>query len=224
MTDHHLALRNLRYGVGEPLDAFVIRLKKLMKLAFPSQTDLAPLLFSHFLAALPHELYAAVIADGISTFDAAVSKVRNIQSSRVAVGVGSDSSCPSQTLTNVHDQSRRPSEAGSSQPTPVRRLETESSVDALTKRVAELEARLSAVTVPAQRTTPARPGRVRGDTRAPVTCFCCGRSGHVRNRCRLRHCKCFVCGGDGHVAKVCPQNQENDPGSGRQSGVNGRTQ
>ena len=33
------------------------------------------------------------------------------------MGVGSDSSCPSQTVTNVPDQSRRPSEAGSSQPT-----------------------------------------------------------------------------------------------------------
>ena len=61
--------------------------------------------------------------------------------------------------------------SASLQPTPVRRLETESSVvDALTKRVAELEARFSAVTVPAQRTTPARPDRVRGDTRAPVGC------------------------------------------------------
>ena len=130
-----------------------------------------------------------------------------------------------QAVTNAHAQSQRDSQTGSSQSTPVRRLEAESSVvDALTKRVAELEARLAAVTDPARRTTPARPDRVRGDVGNLVTCFCCGRAGHVRNRCRLRNCKCFVCGGDGHVAKVCPQSPENGPGSGRQSGVGGRTQ
>ena len=88
VTDHHLTLRNLRYKAGEPLDAFVIRFKKLMKLAFPSQEDLTQLLFSHFLATLPQEFYAAIIADGVSTFDAAVQKVRNIKSSQVCVDAG----------------------------------------------------------------------------------------------------------------------------------------
>ena len=69
VTGHLLVLRSLRYSDEEPLSAFVIRFKKLVKLAFPSQVDLTPLLFSYFLASLPPEFYAAVVADGVSLFD-----------------------------------------------------------------------------------------------------------------------------------------------------------
>ena len=230
VTDHHLALRNMRYSAEEPLDAFVIRFKKLMKLAFPDQKDLSPLLFSHFIATLPQEYNAAIIADGVSSFDAAVTKVRNIQSSKVFMGAAPSPSSVS------HPQVPQTRQTGPCESNPVRHLAADSSlVDALTKRVAELEARLATVHRPGggrPPPPPPRPRRTDGDTRPPVVCYCCGRPGHVRNRCRLRYCKCFVCGDTGHIADVCtqprhdaPSRQENDPGSGRQQGVNnGRTQ
>lgn len=216
VTDHQLALRSLRYRAEEPLDAFVIRFKKTMNLAFPTVADLSPLLFSHFLATLPQEYYSAVIADGISSFEAAVTKVRNIQCSRAAMGAAPS---PSAAVSAV------------SRDQPVRVMEAEPSVvDALTKRVAELEARLAAVSSQARMSSdvsnrPNRAPRVRGDVTSPVTCHCCGRAGHVRNRCRLRYCRCYVCGSDGHISKVCPQRpQGNDPGSDPPHRVAGRTQ
>ena len=224
VTDHHLALRNLRYSAEEPLDAFVIRFKKLMKLAFPTVDDLTPLLFSHFLATLPQEYYTAVIADGISSFDSAVTKVRNIQCSRVTIGAAA-----SPLASAVSPDQRAPGSQSSVKP--VRVLESEQSVvDALNKRVSELEARLAAVTHQAQMNPnvsnrPSRVQRLRGDAAASVTCHCCGRAGHVRNRCRVNRCRCFVCGGEGHIAKVCPERQQgNEQGSGRSHGGAGRTQ
>ena len=78
-VDYHLALRGLRYDPRESLDHFVITLRKHVAKAFPSQPQdgLGELLFNHFLSALPDDFYAAVVADGIISFDAAVAMVRN---------------------------------------------------------------------------------------------------------------------------------------------------
>ena len=78
-VDYHLALRGLRYDPSESLDNFVITFRKHVANAFPHQpTDgEGELLFNHFLSTLPDDYYAAVIADGSTSFDAAVAKVRN---------------------------------------------------------------------------------------------------------------------------------------------------
>ena len=76
-VDHHVALRALKFDPSGSLDAFVIEFRKLVALAFPGQ-PLEGLLYNHFLSTLPAEFYSAIIADGISTFEDAVTKVRNI--------------------------------------------------------------------------------------------------------------------------------------------------
>lgn len=78
-VDYHLALRNLQYDPRDSLDNFLITFRKHVANAFPNQTGdgQGELLFNHFLSTLPDEYYAAVIADGITSFDAAVAKVRN---------------------------------------------------------------------------------------------------------------------------------------------------
>lgn len=77
--DYHLALRGLRYDPRESLDNFVITLRKHVANAFPTQPEdgQGELLFNHFLSTLPDDYYAAVVTDGITSFDAAVAKVRN---------------------------------------------------------------------------------------------------------------------------------------------------
>ena len=119
VTEQHIALRELRFSPGENLDSFVIRFRKLMSLAFPTLTDTGPLLFSHFLATLPAELHAAVIADGIASFDGAVSKVRNVTASQTY---------PRRTEPDV-----------------VRRLESDGELSQLAERVASLEAAVRSV-------------------------------------------------------------------------------
>lgn len=119
VTEQHLALRDLKFSLDEKLDPFVIRFRKLMSLAFPTLTDTGPLMFSHFLATLPAELHAAVIADGISSFDGAVSKVRNVISSQTYL---------KQT-----------------QPRVVRHLDSDGELGQLASRVASLEAAVRSV-------------------------------------------------------------------------------
>lgn len=82
-VEYHLALRNLKYDPSESLDNFIIRFRKHVNNAFPNQPaeGQGELLFNHFLSTLPDEYYSAVIADGISSFDEAVTKVRNKRSS-----------------------------------------------------------------------------------------------------------------------------------------------
>lgn len=35
------------------------------------------------------------------------------------------------------------------------------------------------------------------------TCFCCGKTGHKQENCRLKDAKCNACGRIGHIKKVC---------------------
>ena len=55
-------------------------------------------------------------------------------------------------------------------------------------------------------------------TKFTGTCFCCGRTGHKREDCRLKNVKCHVCGKTGHIKKVC----RGKPNSGRKNRPTGR--
>lgn len=51
------------------------------------------------------------------------------------------------------------------------------------------------------------------EQRARVTCFNCGRTGHIAKDCRSRGkgcVRCFQCGGAGHMARTCPGNEPGD--------------
>ena len=63
--------------------------------------------------------------------------------------------------------------------------------DHLERRVRELEGKLAKLQTRS------------GSTR---TCFCCGKSGHLRSACRKRHLTCYVCREVGHLAAVCSKN------------------
>ena len=191
VAEQHLTLRDLKFSPDESLDSFVIRFRKLMSLAFPTLTDLGPLMFSHFLATLPAELHAAVIADGISSFDGAVSKVRNLIASQAYL-----------------IQAR---------PSVVHRLDTDGELARLVSRVADLEVAVRSAAHPSR--TSRIPERREGHSSR--VCFCCGGRGHTRDRCRLRNRTCFRCHSVGHIAVMCPrspqspQSQGNATGSGR---------
>ena len=122
-VDHHVALTALRFDPSGSLDAFVIEFKKLVALAFPDQPS-EGILYNHFLSAVPDELGSAIIADGISTFDGAVRKVRNLCSAAKRLDPGVDRSEPVRHLAAAVDESL------------VARLE---------RRIAELEARVDSV-------------------------------------------------------------------------------
>lgn len=122
-VDHHVALRALRFDPSGSLDAFVIEFKKLVALAFPDQPS-EGLLYNHFLSAVPDELCSAIIADGISTFDGAVNKVRNLCSAAKRLAQGVEKSEPVRQLAASVDESL------------VARLE---------RRIAELEAKVDSV-------------------------------------------------------------------------------
>ena len=173
VTDYHLALRELKLDPSESLDGFVIRFRKLMALAFPSVSDAGPLLFSHFLATLPADLHAAIVADGITSFEDAVKKVRNVTASRSFL--------------------RR------AQPDVVRRLESGDEVADLKRQVKDLEAKVQALSDPRPRPV-SRPnhgsrvclccgGRNHVRDRCRMrdrACFCCGAIGHLAAMCPQR--------------------------------------
>ena len=133
-VDYHLALRSLRYNPHESLDNFVITFRKHVANAFPNQSadGQSELLFNHFLSTLPDEYYAAVITDGITTFDAAVAKVRNKRNAtkgsgaapvRVLAAEGGDESVLAQLQRRIAEleskldnRSTRSRAAGSRQP------------------------------------------------------------------------------------------------------------
>ena len=57
------------------------------------------------------------------------------------------------------------------------------------------------------RVTPPGRGKDTGSSRSKPkfrgTCFCCGRTGHRREQCRLKDAVCRGCGTKGHLVKVC---------------------
>ena len=80
--DAHAKLRDLRFESSLSLDAFVIKFKHLMSQAFPGQSS-GQVLFHTFLPTLPSRYQEHIIAQGISDFDEAVRRVRNlVQSER----------------------------------------------------------------------------------------------------------------------------------------------
>ena len=78
-VDYHAALRDLKYDGSQGLDAFVIELRKLVSRAYSGPAS-DGLLLNSFLSTLPDDLYSSVVGAGVGTFDAAVTKVRNLQS------------------------------------------------------------------------------------------------------------------------------------------------
>ena len=58
---------------------FVIKLRRLVARAFPGQAQ-DGLRFNHFLMSLPDDYRVQVVAAGITSFEAAVTKVRNLRS------------------------------------------------------------------------------------------------------------------------------------------------
>ena len=41
-----------------------------------------------------------------------------------------------------------------------------------------------------------------------VTCYKCGKIGHVKRECKSKEFKCFVCGEAGHVKRDCPKQEQ----------------
>ena len=185
VAEHHLTLRDLKFSPDESLDSFVIRFRKLMSLAFPTLSDVGPLMFSHFLATLPAELHAAVIADGISSFDDAVRKVRNLIASQAYL---------TQTRPSV-----------------VRRLDSDAELARLSGRVADLEAAVGSA-VQLGRAPERRRGQ---DTRVCLCCGGRGHvRDRCRLRARACY-RCQSVGHLAVMCPQSPPSQGNVIGSGR---------
>lgn len=76
---HHLKLSALKFvpGSGQSFDLFLIELKSEVSGAFPNCPSDA-LLFNYFLGALPRNYQMEIVSSGISQFNVAVEKVRNM--------------------------------------------------------------------------------------------------------------------------------------------------
>lgn len=166
-VDHHVALRALQFDPTGSLDAFVIEFKRLVALAFPGQSSQG-LLYNHFLSAIPHDLCSAIIADGISTFEGAVTKVRNLCSAARHGRQGSGSEAASVRKL-----------AGSVDDSVLARLE---------RRIAELEAKVGSTAGPSRRASECfacgDAGHFRSQCRHKnETCSKCNRRGHLPRVC-----------------------------------------
>ena len=191
--EKHLTLQNLKYDPKEPLDTFVIKLKKQVSGAFPGQA-LDGILLNHFLTALPTEYRSAVIAAGVSSFEDAVQKVRNVKSASAAAGC--DNVAP------VHQLDRSDSDL----------------IQQLQRRISELESRLAASSpgtsagtvapAPEPRSGHSRSGcPPQSDRRvvSPRVCWACGESGHFIRVCPQRNSVCSGCGKRGHQQSMCQE-------------------
>ena len=164
-VDHHVALRHLKFDPSGSLDAFVIEFKKLVAHAFPGQQS-EGLLYNNFLSSLPDDLCAAIIGDGIGTFDGAVTKVRNMCSAAKRYNVGAPTEPVRQVAATVED----------------------SLVARLERRIAELEAKVEARGSPSRQSSgcfacgDSGHFRVRCEHRNAV-CTKCGRRGHLALVC-----------------------------------------
>lgn len=193
--DSHLALRDLKFSTSESIDVFVIKLRQLVSRAFPGQ-PLDGLLFSHFLTALPDEQRAAVVADGVTKFEDAVKKVRNL--------------CSAARVTSTSSS--------------VRQVSADSGfVQQLESRIRELESEVRRLRVqpqPQPRSASSMARGASGPVRPPqgATCHSCGGSSHLRSSCRFRNLTCRQCGRQGHIARVCrggaPEGNPSALGSG----------
>lgn len=181
--DCHMSLTTLKYDPSEPLDSFVIQLRTLVSRAFPGQVH-DGLLFNHFLMSLPDDYRVQVVGDGILTFEAAVAKVRNLNSALRVRAAG------------------------------VRQLSAAPDVVAqLQRRIEELERRLEAAGPSSGGAGPARGRGSGGPARGGLPsggqeaggrrCFACGQPGHIRSVCRHRSAVCYQCHERGHLAAVC---------------------
>ena len=76
---HHLKLGTLKFvpGSGQSFDLFLIELKSEVGQAFPTCSS-DGLLFNYFLGALPPRYQMEIVSGGISNFNVAVEKVRNM--------------------------------------------------------------------------------------------------------------------------------------------------
>ena len=172
--DAHAKLRNLQYDTSMSLDAFVIKFKHLMSQAFPGQLS-DQVLFHTFLPALPGRYQEHIIAQGISDFEDAVGRVRNlIQSERFQQPVR-------QVSTPETDR-----------------------LEQILQRVEAIEHRLAAAQMTGSGGAGSeRPrGRV-GGASVGRSCYCCGSTQHLRATCPVRDCFCARCGRRGHTVDVC---------------------
>lgn len=172
-VDCHLALNKLRYRPGESLDAFVIQLRKLIVSAFPHQ-PVEGLMFNHFLLALPENYRITIVADGISSFDRALAKVRNLVSA---------AEMQSNAVRQVSD-------------------DTDPEVKRLQEKVSELEHRLETLNVQREPSFCRRVQQGPADKACfacgdmthlkpscrfrDAACYQCGRRGHISRVCRGR--------------------------------------
>lgn len=195
--ERHLMLQKLVYDPNEPLDSFVIRFRKQIGGAFPGQVSDA-ILLNHFLSAMPASYRSAIIESGISNFDDAVRKVRNIRSA--ATTVGADRGAPVRQLDRADADL----------------------LQQLQRRIGELESQLAATSLrasagtaasaPSPRSGPARSGhRTPSDRRTDFrACWACGESGHMKRDCPNRNDVCAGCGKRGHRQSMCRERgQEN---------------
>ena len=191
--DCHMSLTMLKYDPSEPLDAFVIELRMLVSRAFPGQEQ-DGLLFNHFLMSMPDDYRVQVVAAGIVTFDAAVTKVRNLNSAlRVrAAGVRQVSVSPdvvTQLQRRIEELERRLAAGGPSRDGPPPAGASRGG-----------SGRAAAAPLAGSAAPPAAGPEAAGSRRL---CFACGRPGHIRSVCRHRAAVCYGCGERGHLANMC---------------------
>lgn len=173
--DAHAKLRELKFEASMSLDAFIIQFKHLMGQAFPGHVS-DQVLFHSLLPTLPIKYQEQIIAQGLETFDDAVSKVRNlIRSERFQTPVRQ-----------------------------VRREES-TAMEQILQRIESIERRLSHGQGGPRGGNLGSHTRRPDTSSAPRrACYCCGSLSHLRATCPLRDTCCSRCGRRSHTSDVCP--------------------